>query len=276
MSAYTSTARITCAPQVTPVYSAATITERGAAGQRELVDAVTAVMPKLHSLLLGPGLGRDPDVLRAAAEVVSRARLRNLPVVLDADALAMVVGNPAAVGGYVLAVLTPNANEFRLLRERMDRYTALQGFLTPASAEAPATAVAKGEEKTTGEAPPNASGGEESKAGVVERLAKDLGGVTVVSKGNVDMISNGARTISCAVPGGLKRCGGIGDVLSGAMATSLGWVALQDFGGEEVGALSIFCFRLLDSVLLATSPETSSSALRWRFFGRIATAFLML
>ena len=199
------------------MYSAADLADRGEAATHQAVAAVVAVLPKLHSLLLGPGMGRDPHVLQAAAEIVAKASTRTLPVVLDADSIAMVVQNPDSVRGFPLAVLTPNANEFRLLCERMERDMAEQGSCPPIEGGAAITSednVGKKQEA-------------ESKAATVERLAVFLGGVTIVLKGEVDIISNGSRTIACAVPGGLKRCGGIGDVLSGAMVTSLAWVSLS-------------------------------------------------
>lgn len=229
--------------QVTPVYSAdelagsSEVATAGVAGDgsgdygdagsddsrdhrtlaRGIVEKLTSTLPKLHSLLLGPGMGRHPTVRKAAAGVVACARDRGLPVVLDADGIAMVVEDPSTVRGFPLAVLTPNANEFRLLREKMER-----------------------DEGTAAEGPPPVTGaagrGTGSQVGpdVVKRLAAYLGGATVVLKGKVDIISDGTRTVTCGVPGGLKRCGGIGDVLSGAMATALAWVYLQKFEGEEV------------------------------------------
>ncbi|OMH81289.1 ATP-dependent (S)-NAD(P)H-hydrate dehydratase [Zancudomyces culisetae] len=53
--------------------------------------------------------------------------------------------------------------------------------------------------------------------------AKKLGGVTVVVKGEHDIITNGETVVYCSEQGGLKRCGGQGDVTSGAIATFLGW-----------------------------------------------------
>lgn len=156
-------------------------------------------------------MGRHPTVRKAAAGVVSCARDRGLPVVIDADGIAMVVEDPRTVRGFPLAVLTPNANEFRLLYERMERDEG--------------TAAAEG--------PPPVAGVRVC-PDMVQRLAAYLGGVTVVLKGEVDIISNGTRTMACGVPGGLKRCGGIGDVLSGTIATALAWVHLQKFEEEEV------------------------------------------
>ena len=47
-------------------------------------------------------------------------------------------------------------------------------------------------------------------------LARALGGVTVVSKGPTDVISDGDVTLVCSLPASLRRAGGQGDVLAGA------------------------------------------------------------
>jgi ATP-dependent NAD(P)H-hydrate dehydratase len=44
-----------------------------------------------------------------------------------------------------------------------------------------------------------------------------------LQKGAQDIISNGTVTYTVDVPGGLKRSGGQGDTLTGALATFLGW-----------------------------------------------------
>ena len=74
-------------------------------------------------------------------------------------------------------------------------------------------------------------------------VSRALGGVTVLQKGSEDMIctntgktgkqqaeaskiSEGDSTeerVVVDVPGGLKRCGGQGDILSGAVGTMLAW-----------------------------------------------------
>lgn len=203
--------------QVTPVYSAAW-PEGDTKGQNDLVESVTALLPKLHSLAVGPGMGRDPRVLGALADILPKARSRNLPIVLDADAIAMVVTDPETVKGYPLAVLTPNANEFRLLCDKMGDASMRD--------RDPRTWFDDDDELA-------------STAAVVERLATFLGNVTIVLKGKTDIISNGKRTIGCNVAGSLKRCGGIGDVLSGAISTSLAWISVQGFLGPEVGAVRV-------------------------------------
>lgn len=213
------------------MYSASHLPDNSETVQKQLVEAVTRVLPKLHSLLIGPGLGRDTEVMRAAADIVREASLRNLPVVLDADSITMVVNNPGVVRGCPFVVLTPNANEFKNLCKRMERDNAEQGDQSSMEEKATTASTSVIEKIETEDSP----GGElRFKAAAVERLADHLGGVTIVLKGKQDIISNGSRTIVCAVPGGLKRCGGIGDVLSGAMATSLAWVYLQNSDAREV------------------------------------------
>ena len=54
-------------------------------------------------------------------------------------------------------------------------------------------------------------------------MSQELGDVVILQKGAQDIISNGRRTEISNVPGGLKRCGGQGDILSGTVATFLAW-----------------------------------------------------
>ncbi|PFH61051.1 hypothetical protein XA68_18312 [Ophiocordyceps unilateralis] len=152
---------------------------------------VIALLPRLHVLVVGPGLGRDRLMQATAARVISAARDAGMPVVLDADALQLVQRRPGLVRGYVGAVLTPNVVEFGRLWD----------------------ALGPGDEDEA----------EATSSQRVEMLAKALGGVTVVQKGSVDLISNGHVTLTNDLEGGRKRSAGQGDTLTGAIATFLGW-----------------------------------------------------
>ena len=57
----------------------------------------------------------------------------------------------------------------------------------------------------------------------VKRLASLLKNVTIVKKGKVDIISDGRETVYSDVEGSLKRCGGVGDLLTGAIGTFAFW-----------------------------------------------------
>lgn len=47
--------------------------------------------------------------------------------------------------------------------------------------------------------------------------------MTIIQKGPSDIISNGDRTETVGIEGGLKRVGGQGDILSGVTGTFLAW-----------------------------------------------------
>lgn len=182
---------------VQPVYRAAEFDRRvrerrecprddGGGGDADLVqpmvDAVTESLERVHCLVVGPGMGRCPLAMAAAARIVEEARRRNVHMVLDADALYMLAQprHRALLRGYDRAVLTPNAVEYRRLYE----------------------------------------GAEEGDDDPFEAA-------TIVQKGRHDRIGvNGTTVLTCAEEGGLKRSGGIGDVLSGALGTLVAWHAI--------------------------------------------------
>ncbi|CAJ2501618.1 Uu.00g044710.m01.CDS01 [Anthostomella pinea] len=183
----------------------------------QISSKIIEMLPRLHVLVIGPGLGRDPLMQETCAKVLAAARERKMPVVLDADALAIVISKPELVKGWREVVLTPNVVEFGRLWKGVKSEDA------------------KG-------------GGAESSA-QVEELCKALDGVTIVQKGGKDFISNGETTLTVDLKGGLKRSGGQGDTLTGSIATFLGWRAaylegLWDHGGhlkeEEMLGLAAF------------------------------------
>ena len=69
-------------------------------------------MPRLHSLVIGPGLGRDPAIMASVKAVIAEARKMNKVMVIDADGLHLVTLDPSTVDGYREAILTPNEVEF--------------------------------------------------------------------------------------------------------------------------------------------------------------------
>lgn len=52
--------------------------------EKDVVDAVTAWFPRLHSLVIGPGLGRDPVVLAQVKKLVMAAKEMQKNIVIDA------------------------------------------------------------------------------------------------------------------------------------------------------------------------------------------------
>lgn len=155
------------------------------------IEDIETWLPRLHCVVLGPGLGRNQSTLGRMSLVLEKAKGLGLPCILDADALWRVNMNPAMVQGYTKAVLTPNAMEFsRLVKAVLHRDVA-----------------------PTGDPDPE----------LVAELAKALGHVTILHKGQKDVITDGVDTVECSSAGSPRRCGGQGDLLCGAMATFLHW-----------------------------------------------------
>ncbi|GAB1310780.1 ATP-dependent (S)-NAD(P)H-hydrate dehydratase [Madurella fahalii] len=175
----------------------------------QIAARIVPMLDRLHVLVIGPGLGRDPLMQDTCARVIRAARDKDMPMVLDADALQIVQRDPDLVRGYGLAVLTPNVVEF--------------GRLTSALGVDDQVKAAK------------ESAGETAK---VEALARALGGVMIVQKGGKDHLSDGKTTFTVDLEGGKKRSGGQGDTLTGSIATFLGWrKAYLDGIWETGGAL---------------------------------------
>jgi ATP-dependent NAD(P)H-hydrate dehydratase len=160
-------------------------------GQNESTQSVTSqvvsMLSRLHVLIIGPGLGRDETMQETCAQVISEARKKGIPFVLDADGLLLAQNRPELVQDYEDCILTPNVVEFGRL------------------------AKAKGID-TSGDP-----------TELCARLALAYGGVTIIQKGAKDYISNGKHTLISDGQGGLKRSGGQGDTLTGVLGTFLAW-----------------------------------------------------
>ncbi|KAH7091889.1 YjeF domain-containing protein [Auriculariales sp. MPI-PUGE-AT-0066] len=157
------------------------------ANEDEVKQELDALLGRLHVLIIGPGLGRSDSMQNYASTALSLARKREMYVVLDADGLFMVQQRPDVVRGYTRAVLTPNVVEYGRLCEALNL----------------------------------------DKSAKCTDLSAALDGVTVLQKGESDVVAHGRgdqkEEAQVDVPGGLKRCGGQGDILSGAVGAFLAW-----------------------------------------------------
>ncbi|KAI9503832.1 hypothetical protein GGI25_005922 [Coemansia spiralis] len=161
----------------------------------EAEDNFGPFLKKAHAVSVGSGLGKNLLMLECAKRAIASAKANNTPIVLDADSLDIVCKHPDIISGYPNAVLTPNPPEFVRLCKALG--------IDPEAVESkdPAAKVHD----------------------AARLLAQKLGGVTVVRKGSSDVITNGDRVFVCEEAGGLRRCGGQGDILSGATVTFLAW-----------------------------------------------------
>lgn len=154
---------------------------------------------RLHALVIGPGLGRDVMVLEAVKRIVLQLQF-DVAMVLDADALYMLTQNDnakAIFGDNAAAKQGQNAESQKKQRRII---------LTPNVMEY---------KRLFGDNPDFESDS--------FSWARDL---TILEKGRFDLIRHGTTVLECQEEGGLKRSGGIGDILSGCTGTLLGWQAL--------------------------------------------------
>ena len=177
-------------------------------------EQVIAMLDRLHVVVIGPGLGRDPAMQETCARVITEAKKKNVSFVLDADGLFLAQTRPELVNGYKECILTPNVVEFGRLAKSQNI---------------------------------DVDKGDSSK--LCEKLATAYGGVTIIQKGKVDIISNGTHTLISDGEGGLKRSGGQGDTLTGALATLLAyrkaylerlWDHENDMNADELLALCAY------------------------------------
>jgi ATP-dependent NAD(P)H-hydrate dehydratase len=170
-----------------------------------LASPILDMLPRLHVLVIGPGLGRDGVTQKVVEAVMTEARKQSVPFVLDADGLMLVTQNPDLVRGYKECILTPNVVEFGRLAKALGIQVSSQGDI---------------EKKETGSSKDDKTS-QASEA--CEKLARALGGVTIIQKGPQDIISNGVTSIISDIEGGRKRSGGQGDTLTGSLGTFLAW-----------------------------------------------------
>lgn len=188
------------------------------------VDAVSLIEPwlmKLHGLVIGPGLGRDPEVLDRVATLIDLCRATSKPVVIDADALFLIAQRPELVHDFDPGcVLTPN-------RVEMDR------ILGPDVVCDDAMAVGLRLSNLFGRS---------GRTTVLEKSAIDI--VWTVKPKSGDSSGGSSKNISpsmtvsgksasanatmhrpahCLPGGTMRRCGGQGDVLSGALLAFYVW-----------------------------------------------------
>jgi ATP-dependent NAD(P)H-hydrate dehydratase len=154
---------------------------------KEIHEEVEGLCGRLHSMVIGPGLGRDDHMQKCGKISLEVAKANGLWLVVDADGLWLLQNEPDLIRGYKKAILTPNIVEFGRLCEKLSIK----------------------EEKGSDAA--------------VKALAKALNGPTLLVKGQTDRITDGETLLVVDEPGGLKRCGGQGDVLSGCTSTFLAW-----------------------------------------------------
>lgn len=162
-------------------------------------------LEKLHSLVVGPGLGMSciaQDAVRRIFEYISKESNFNnkrMPIIADADSLNVI--EPETFRNYNGCIyLTPNVHELTKLSSRLIGCQTYEPTVTDVQA-------------------------------VMNKLE---GNFVIVLKGAEDIIVNKRGTLVCNEQGSNRRCGGQGDILAGSMGTFAYWASQQIHYFEEL------------------------------------------
>jgi len=169
------------------------------------IEILKPWLEKLHSLVVGPGLGNSSTAQGAVMRIfehISRESTFNnkrMPIIADAESLNVI--KPETFQNYKGCVyLTPNIHELTKLSNRLIGSQTYEPTVTDVQT-------------------------------VINKLR---GNYVVVLKGAEDIIVNGRETLVCTEQGSVRRCGGQGDILAGSMGTFAYWASKQTFCASEI------------------------------------------
>lgn len=201
------------------------------------VDAVLAVAGRFGALVVGPGLGTAPSVGPAVRRLLAEC---DRPLLLDADALTALAGDPAplrarADAGGAPVLLTPHEGEFARLGGPVgpDRIAAARRL----AAATGATVLLKG--PTTVVADPDG-----------RVLVTDTGGPWLATAGSGDVLSGMAGSLLAA---------GLPPIRAGAAAAWLHGGA-ADLAGHTSLVAGDLVATLVEAIWLLTDPWVSDWA----------------
>jgi len=144
---------------------------------------ILRIAEKFDSLIVGCGLGKSPETLKAIQEIIKKQSSVGKPLVIDADAITALAGKKEVLKGSSV-VITPHIKEFEGLTGEKVR---------------PET---------------------ENRKEKVKKWAKKLK-CTILLKGHIDVISDGERVALNETGSPYMTKGGFGDTLSGILGALL-------------------------------------------------------
>ncbi|CAK9440006.1 uncharacterized protein LODBEIA_P41060 [Lodderomyces beijingensis] len=159
-----------------------------------ILPKVQTLLGKIDIVVVGPGFGRDPLMLKTLVRIIEEIKVLNKPIVLDADSLYLLSIQPQLIKNYAKAIITPNVVEFQRIAKNFD----IEVDLSKAYSQ-------------------------EVLIDQTQRVSEKLGNVLVYRKGENDIIANTKTVVVNNSPGSNKRVGGQGDTLTGAIATLVNW-----------------------------------------------------
>eukprot|EP01084_Bolivina_argentea_P105419 188765_1 len=201
-------------------------------------------LSRMNGLIIGPGLGRNENIMNTISFILNESFKYKLPIVMDGDALFLLslikyrnifIKNDNI---HKNIILTPNAMEFRRLwinyileKDINDKLEKNNTYLPPFdTSDLFEKLIINNDEEKKSQS--------ELKCDVIlsckdfeniqhikdtALLANTLGGITILRKGAIDVITNGNKFILIGKPYSFRRCGGQGDILSGVTGLWLHW-----------------------------------------------------
>ncbi|XP_031628750.1 ATP-dependent (S)-NAD(P)H-hydrate dehydratase [Contarinia nasturtii] len=200
------------------------------------IDLIKPWLDRLHVLVIGPGLGRDPKVFATIRQLFSVCRELKKPLVIDADGLFLLSQDLSLIVNYPGAILTPNVVEFT----RIFGDDGSDSQIKKIDALGPSVSILK--------------------KGFVDNI---YSGVNKTS--NVVNVEGGKA----------RRCGGQGDILSGCTAVFYAW-ALRTMPGDSSEAAkvaSVGASHFVKALNTITFEEKGRSMTASDMIDRIHTVF---
>uniref|UniRef100_A0A915D7Z4 ATP-dependent NAD(P)H-hydrate dehydratase n=1 Tax=Ditylenchus dipsaci TaxID=166011 RepID=A0A915D7Z4_9BILA len=199
---------------------------------------IETTLGRLDVVVFGPGIGRNKQMLVPLLEKVLEYvhETPNICLVIDADGIFLLGDCLSSIKKCKNAIVTPNHREFeRLYQQVFGRNEIINNT------------------------------NQQNIADQVKKLASHLG-ICILRKGDSDIITDGQQVLIGSQPGTLRRCGGQGDILSGATALFAYWSKLKA-GCEEYSTEHI-----LQGALAASDFIRFTSRLTFDRIGRSMNA----
>ncbi len=174
------------------------------------LDRILAMAENGQALAVGPGLGTDTDTQKMVTSLVETC---SLPLIMDADAINCLAGNPTVLSSRKFpTVLTPHPGEMARL-----------AGITTAQVQADRTGVAK-------------------------KMAAEFNVILVLKGAQTLVALPDGRLFLCPAGNPGMATGGMGDVLTGMIAG----LAAQGFSSENAAVAGVFIHGLCGDLLADT------------------------
>lgn len=224
---------------------------------QKAIGTINDMLPRLHSLVIGPGLGRNNRVKKILPNVIQAAIKQEIPIIIDADALFFIQQELSLIKGCKTCILTPNIAEFRRLVD---------------------AAITISQDHSNNNNDNNNNYGDDggnSNGICLDLLHSDeiekqlyglhlaLQGTPILLKGKYDLLACDYEVVEIREPGSPRRCGGQGDLLAGSLGLTVKWALMNSIP-------------LWQACVLASSAVRAAAKLSFEQHGRGSTTIEIL